>query len=87
MSENYRILEKKWLTKNPLRQWRVDNGLFQKDLGASIGVGYHTIFRWESGMSSPNDAQMKELVQLTKDKNLQEKYEKWQLDRPKFGKE
>ena len=87
MGKDYRILEKEWLALNPLRQWRTDRNLFLKDVGAALGVGYHTIFRWENGMSMPGDDQMKDLSKLTKDKNLQKKFQEWQEKRPVLGKE
>ena len=86
MSE-YRILERKWLAENPLGKWRADNMLFLKDVGAAIGVGYHTVFRWESGMSMPNEIQMIALIKLTKNKNLATQFQRWKNSRPLLGKE
>jgi DNA-binding transcriptional regulator YiaG len=86
MSE-YREAERKWLTLNPLRQWRATENLFLKDVGAALGVGYHTIFRWENGMSMPNEDQMTALSKLSKNENLQEEFQKWKDSRPLLGKE
>ena len=81
---SYRQQERDWLAINPLRQWRTDRNYFLKDVGAAIGVGYHSIFRWENGMSMPNDKQMIKLETVTKIKNLREQLEKWQIKRPKL---
>lgn len=89
MSNIYRDSEKQWLTENPLRQWRVAKNLFLKDVGAATSVGYHTVYRWENGMSTPTDQQMEILAGLMKikPKNLQKRWEDWKLQRPVFGKE
>ena len=78
--------ERQWLSLNPLRQWRLDKNLFLKDVGAALGVGYHSVFRWENGMSNPSAEQMETLVKLTKDKDLQKKFQTWTANRPKLGK-
>jgi len=83
----YRSNEKLWLSKNPLRIWRADNNVFQKDLGAAIGVGYHTIFRWESEMSMPNEGQLEQLSRIMKNENLKNEYQEWIKARPILGKE
>lgn len=82
MSFSYRECEKKWLDSNPLRQWRTNNKLYLKDVGAALGVGYHTIFRWENGMSMPNKDQFDALSKLTKKENLQIEFQKWKENRP-----
>lgn len=90
---SYRELEKQWLSKNPLRQWRADRNLYLKDVGAAVGarlgatVGYHTVYRWENGMSNPSEKQMAALVEITKIKNLQKKFNDWVAARPILGKE
>ena len=83
----FRHKEKRWLADNPLKQWRSDNNAFQKDLGAAIGVGYHTIFRWESGMSMPTEKQFELLSTLFKDKDIRKKYQNWVDARPILGRE
>lgn len=85
--DNYRVLEKRWLSENPLRQWRADRNLYLKDVGAAVGEGYHTVFRWENSMTMPNEKQMAALIELTGIENLQNKFEKWSQERPILGKE
>lgn len=83
---DYRTLENKWLAENPLKTWRSDKSLFLKDLGAALGVGYHTIFRWENGMSSPNLSQFKLLKKLMRNKNIEQQFQEWKDKRPLLGK-
>lgn len=54
---DYRMAVQSWLMANPLRQWRTDHQLTLRDVGAAIGTGYHTIYRWESGMAFPKESQ------------------------------
>lgn len=82
----YRILENKWIAENPLKKWRSNKTLFLKDVGAALGVGYHTIFRWENGMSSPNKSQFVLLKKLTKNKNFESEFQQWKDSRPLLGK-
>lgn len=84
--DDYRLKGKQWLSSNPLRQWRLNKNLFLKDVGAALNVGYHSVFRWENGMSVPSDEQMTALVKLTKDKDLQKKFQAWRDSRPKLRK-
>lgn len=84
---DYRTLEKKWLTCNPLRQWRLEHKLFLKDMGAALGVGFHTVFQWETGMTFPNSERMDALIKLTNNKKLAEEFQIWKEDRPILGRE
>jgi len=52
---SYLEKKKEWLASNPLRQWRLKEKLSLNDVGAAAGTGYHTIYRWEQGMSNPSD--------------------------------
>lgn len=87
MDISYREREKRWLKDHPLRQWRMKNDLFLKDLGGALGVGYHTIFRWENGMSAPNKDQVAALVKVTENDNLEQELQEWVDRRPVLGKE
>lgn len=81
----YRELEHKWLILNPLKIWRMNENLFLKDVGAALGVGYHTIFRWENGMAMPNEDQMIALSELIKNKKLGKEFQAWRDARPLLG--
>lgn len=80
--EKYRQEVKAWLEQNPLRQWRKKNKLFLKDIGSAVNAGYHSVFRWENGMSEPGETQMKDLIRITGIGNLQKQYREWIKKRP-----
>lgn len=85
--EKFREMEQAWLDQNPLKQWRLENKLRQRDIGAALGMGFHVVYQWESGMSYPPKHRMDALVALTKDEKLAEKFQKWRSERPILGKE
>lgn len=80
--DDYRTAVKSWLQANPLRQWRVSNKYTLRDIGAAIGTGYHTIYRWESGMAFPGEKQFEALSELTESKNLQKEFREWKQQQP-----
>jgi len=82
---DYRMAVQSWLMANPLRQWRAGNKYTLRDIGAAIGTGYHTIYRWESGMAFPQDHQLQVLSELT-GKNLQGEFLEWRSKQPVFKK-
>ena len=41
-----------------LKQWRVSQGLLQKDLAEKISVSVHCISHWETGYTEPSIAQL-----------------------------
>lgn len=86
MSFTYREVEQKWLQLNPIRQHRVKEGWRLKDVAAALDVGYHTIYRWENGMSMPGKEQTQKLAELMKNKKLAEELQEWKLQRPLLGK-
>ena len=83
---DYRMAVQSWLMANPLRQWRTDHQLTLRDVGAAIGTGYHTIYRWESGMAFPKESQLRALSELTGKPNLQGEFLKWRAKQPVFKK-
>ena len=85
--EDFRERERVWLDENPLRQWRLKNKLRQRDIGAALGIGFHVIYQWETGMAYPPRNRMASLVALTKDDKLAEKFQHWRDKRPLLGKE
>ena len=84
---SYAQQKETWLAQNPLRQWRTGLGLSLDDVGKAVSAGYHTVYRWEKGMSRPSIMQGNALEELTGIANLQRKLEDWSRLRPVFGKE
>jgi predicted transcriptional regulator len=58
--------------KNPktmgeyIRKWRMEKGLFQKDLARMIGVAEMTLFNREKGKTKPRHSKLKKLRTITK---------------------
>jgi DNA-binding XRE family transcriptional regulator len=44
-----------------IRKWRLEQGLFQRDLANSIGVDEMTIVNWEKGRTRPGKESLKKL--------------------------
>lgn len=84
--KDYRKREQEWLQKNPLRQWRIKNELYLKDIAAVVKVNFSTIFRWETGMAMPKEEQIRALSVFMKNDNLQKEFQKWFEKRPKLKK-
>jgi transcriptional regulator with XRE-family HTH domain len=47
-----------WRLQNPIRLYRTQHDLTLQNFADLIGEKYHTIYRWESGISSPSDDQL-----------------------------
>ena len=44
-----------------IKKWRLERGLFQKDLAKLIGVDEMTIVNWEKGRTKPTEKNMEKL--------------------------
>ena len=47
-----------------IRNLRTEKGLSRKEVAEKVGVTVQTVYRWENGMSFPNDASLKRLSDL-----------------------
>ncbi|MBQ9558034.1 MAG: helix-turn-helix domain-containing protein [Clostridia bacterium] len=47
-----------------IRNLRTEKGLSRKEVAEKVGVTAQTVYRWENGMSFPNDASLKRLSDL-----------------------
>lgn len=83
---SYREFANLWLAKNPIRIWRQQQGLFLKDVAAACNTGYHTVYRWENGMTMPNAEQVRILSKLAGNPRLQDELREWQEQRPLLSK-
>lgn len=83
---DHRKLDRAWHSVNPLRQHRRLCGLYLRDIGAAVGAGYHTVYRWEKGMSVPSETQMAALAEVTQIRNLSKKWQRWLEQQPVLGK-
>ena len=79
--------KKKWVEENPLRKWRLANGHTQADVGNAIGMNFHSIYNWETGMASPDSKQLLKLSSLMNNKSLAREWVKWHQDKPRIGDE
>jgi DNA-binding XRE family transcriptional regulator len=50
-----------------IKKWRLEQGLFQKDLAMLIGVDEMTIVNWEKGYTKPVHGNIKKLKTILKD--------------------
>lgn len=82
----YRESEQNWLARNPIKQWRTAKNLFLKDIAGFLGLNYHTVWRWETGMTFPNVEQGLALSKLMKNKKIVKELQNWMEERPIFGK-
>ena len=53
-----------------VKKIRLDLGLSQEGLARELHVGFTTVNRWENGRTKPNRIAMHALVELCKDKNV-----------------
>jgi transcriptional regulator with XRE-family HTH domain len=79
--------KREWVESNPLRKWRLDQGHTQADVGNAIGMNFHSIYNWETGMASPDSRQLLKLSSLMNNKNLAKEWVKWHQDKPRIGDE
>jgi len=47
-----------------LKQIRIEKGLTQMQLAASVGVSLNTIIKWENGAGKPSDENQKRLDEV-----------------------
>jgi DNA-binding transcriptional regulator YiaG len=85
--KTFQKLENEWKEKNPLRQFRKKQGLKQQTMAAMMGVSYHVVYRWESGMTEPTEEQLKMMGERIGIENLSEEWSEWIKARPIFEKE
>ena len=76
--------EKEWQTSNPLRKFRAKNSLMQRNIAAAMEVSYHTVYRWEVGMTFPTQEQLEHLGRLMEDAYVPEKWATWLQARPHY---
>lgn len=53
-----------------IRTLRERLGMNQTEFGAVFGVAFVTVFRWESGRSSPYPRSKKKIIELCKEHNV-----------------
>jgi len=47
-----------------IKKWRLEQGLFQKDLAEMIGVDEMTIVNWEKGKTKPIRTKLEKLIRI-----------------------
>lgn len=76
---------KDWKSRNPLKQWRAENGITQTDAAAMIGVGVQAVQRWESGASMPSAGCLGEIAAImgAEPDELSVEWSEWRGERKK----
>lgn len=73
---------KEWIARNPLRQWREQEGVAIYAAASMLGIGVSTIQSWESGVYRPKDEHLALLARLIEDDSLAERWRKWYAKKP-----
>jgi transcriptional regulator with XRE-family HTH domain len=47
-----------------IKKWRLEQGLFQRDLAKMVGVDAMTIVNWEKGKTIPLPTKLKNLIEI-----------------------
>lgn len=73
-----------WINENPLRKWRLEQGLSIMAVASMLGAGMSTVQTWESGAHWPKADSFDKIGGLIGDDNIEENWKTWTENRPTF---
>jgi predicted transcriptional regulator len=71
-----------WINANPLRKWRLEQGLSMMAVASILGAGMSTVQTWETGAHWPKPDSFAKIGGLIGDENIEESWKKWMDDQP-----
>ena len=69
-----------WRERNPLRRWRLTEGLTVADAAIMVGVSSNTLTKWEAGGGTPAPERMARIASVTRNKRIGQEWNTWQTE-------
>jgi transcriptional regulator with XRE-family HTH domain len=73
-----------WQSANPLRKYRVANGITQSQAASLLGVTTTTIQHWEAGNFQPDDSNLQKIGVFMRTPDIDRLWGDWLSTRPRL---
>ena len=83
-NELFKRRQQQWIDSNPFRRWRKANDVTLMSAASILDVSILPVRMWESGSSTPNKKNFMKLKKLLNISNLEEVWDAWKNQRPKY---
>ena len=70
-----------WTEQNPLRRWRMENGVKAAHAALQMRVSNYTLRLWETGSSTPTGASFDKMRALV-GRDMRTEWDAWESSRP-----